>query len=540
MLKTGFAAVLRDGGRRVVRASALLISATLAVLAPVDAGAVTLRWAAQNDVLTLDPHAQNHTPTSAVLQHAYEGLTRYDSDYRVEPALAVAWTMTSPTEWRFLLRRGVRFHDGSPFSADDVVFSYERLKESTSSMVGHLSGVKDLRKVDEFTVDLILERPLPMLLRSLIDFRIVSRNWAQKNRTEKVQDLKNREETYAARNANGTGAFIIRSWAQDQRIVMEKNPAWWDKASGNVDEVIFTPIRQDATRIAALLSGEVDLVTDPPPQDVARLRQNPALTLQDGPEARTVFIGMDQFSEELRHGIAKGRNPFKDIRVRRAMNLAIDAEALRKNVMRGLSAPAAILVAPGVNGWSAELDKRWAVDLREARSLLTEAGYPDGFDVTLDCPNNRYINDEEICRALVGMWAKIGVRATLNAMPFANFIPKLDKLDSSLWLLGWGANTYDALPTLQSLVRTRTNGADGSYNIGRISNPAIDTLIDAAKTETDPVKRDALLRDALQLTTQNHHYLPIHHQMRSWAMKKNVSTVYKSDERPESRFAVVK
>ena len=519
-------------------AFAVLLAAGTA-LAPALAGAVTLRWAAQSDVMTLDPHAQNHTATSGILQHAYEGLVRYDKDFQIEPALASSWTMNSPTEWRFVLRKGVKFHDGSPFTAEDVVFSFERVKESNSSMSIYVNGIKEIRKVDDFTVDFMLERPVPILLRNIVDFRIVSRAWATKNKTEKAQDLKSKEDTFASRNANGTGSYTIKSWAPEQRIVMERNTAWWDKAPGNVDEVIYTPIRQDETRIAALLSGEVDLVTDPPTHDIARLRQNKALKILDGPETRTIFVGLDQFSDELRYSTVRGRNPFKDIRVRKALNLATDADAIRRNTMQGLSIPAAIIVAPGVNGWSQELDKREPVDLKLARTLLTEAGYPEGFDFTLDCPNNRYVNDEEICEALVGMWARIGVKARLNAMPFANYIPKLDKLETSAYMLGWGATTYDALNSLQSLVRTRANGSDGSYNMGRISNPKIDALIDAAKSEADQSKRDAMLKEALQLTAQNYYYIPIHHQVRPWAMKKNVSTVHKPDDRPESRFVMI-
>jgi peptide/nickel transport system substrate-binding protein len=521
------------------RAAVALALAAATSLVPHTASGVTLRWAAQSDVMTLDPHVQSHTTTSAILQHAYEGLVRYDRDFQIEPALATSWTMTSATEWRFILRKGVKFHDGSPFTADDVLFSFERLKEAASSMTLHVSGIKEARRVDDFTVEFVLEKPIPILLRNLVDFRIVSRAWAVKNKTEKAQDLKNKEETFASRNANGTGSYIIRSWSPEQRVVMERNPGWWDKIDGNVDEVVFTPIRQDATRIAALLSGEVDLVTDPPTQDVARLRQNKSLRIIDGAEIRTIFVGLDQHSEELKYSSIRGRNPFKDLRVRKALNLATDAEAIRRNTMRGLSIPAAIIVAPGVNGWSRDLDQREPVDLKEARNLLTEAGYGEGFDFTLDCPNNRYVNDEEICEALVGMWARIGLKAKLNAMPFANFIPRLEKFDSSAYFLGWGATTYDALSSLQSLVRTRANGADGSYNMGRISDPKIDALIDAAKSETDPGRRDSMLKEALQLTAQNYYYVPIHHQMRPWAMKKNVSTLHKSDDRPESRFAVV-
>ena len=501
--------------------------------------AQTLRWAAQNDILTLDPHAQNHGTTNAVIQHTYEGLTRYSRDYKVEPALAASWQQTSPTEWRFSLRKDVKFQDGSPFTADDVQFSFDRVRNSGSSMTIYVTGIKEVKKVDDHTVDFLLERPVPILLRNIIDFRIMSRAWAQKNKTEKAQDLKIKEETYASRNANGTGPYVIKSWAPDQRIVFERHPDWWDSDVGNVREVIFTPIKQDATRIAALLSGEVDLVTDPPTQDVARLRQNPALKILDGPEVRTIFIGMDQYSEELKYSSVTGKNPFKDIRVRKALNLAVDAEAIRRTTMRGLALPAAILVAPGVNGWTAELDKREAVDLNQARALLAEAGYPEGFDFTLDCPNNRYVDDEEICQALAGMWSRVGVKIRLNAMPFSNLIPKIEKLDTSAYFLGWGVSTYDALYSLQSLVRTRTTGADGNYNLGRIHNPKIDELIDAAKVENDPARRDGQLQAALKLTAENYHYVPIHHQVRPWAMKRSVTTVHKSDDRPESRFASI-
>ena len=504
---------------------------------PSSALAQTLRWAAQNDVLTLDPHVQNHVATNAILQHTYEGLTRYDREYKVEPALATGWQQQSATDWRFQLRRNVTFHDGSPFTADDVLFSFERLRQSSSSMSAYLSGIREVRKVDDFTVDFILERPVPTLLRNIIDFRIMSRGWAQRNKVEKAQDLKIKEETHASRNTNGTGPYLIRSWSPEQRIVLERNPSWWDSDIGNVQEVIFTPIRQDETRIAALLSGEVDLVTDPPPQDVARLRQNPALKILDGPEVRTLFVGMDQGSDELKYSAVAGRNPFKDIRVRKALNLAVDAEAIRRTTMRGLSLPAAILVAPGVNGWTAEIDQRPPVDLEQARELLAEAGYPDGFDFTLDCPNNRFVNDEDICQALAGMWARIGLKVRVNAMPFSNLIPKLEKLDSSAWLLGWGASTFDAQYSLQSLVHTRSSGSDGNYNVGRISNPKIDELIDAARTENDPSRREELLRNALKLTADNFHYVPIHHQVRPWVMKQSVTTVHKADDRPESRYA---
>ena len=510
-----------------------------AALAFGSAYAAPFKWGAQNDILTLDPHSQNHATTNTIIMHAYEGLTRYDKTYKVEPALATSWQQTSATQWRFNLRRNVKYHDGTPFTADDVVFSFERIKQPQGTMQIYVNGIKEIKKVDDFTVDFILDAPVPILLRNIIDFRMMSKAWAEKNRSLNVQDYKAKEDTFASRNTNGTGPYVIKEWAPDQRIVMSANTGWWDKLDGNVTDVIYTPIKADATRVAALLSGELDMVTDLPTQDVAKLRQNTALKVVEGHEVRTIFIGMDQFNNELQYSPVKGKNPFKDVRVRKALNMAVDRATLQRTIMRGLSIPAAIMVAPGVNGHTPELDKVAALDVDGAKKLLTEAGYPDGFEFTLDCPNNRYVNDEEICQALVSMWSKVGLKPKLNAMPFSNFIPKLLKHDTSAYMLGWGVATYDALYSLQSLVRTKTTGADGNFNIGRISNAKLDQMIDAIKTEVDVPKRDQMIRDALKMTADEALYVPIHHQMRPWAMKKNVSTIHRSDDRPESRFAKI-
>jgi peptide/nickel transport system substrate-binding protein len=512
----------------------------LLLFAVLPAQATTLRWAAQNDILTFDPHSQNHTTTITLVMHVYESLTRYGKKYDIEPSLATDWKQISPTQWRFNLRKNVKFHDGTPFTADDVVFSYGRIKQPQGTMQIYVDGVKEVRKIDDHTVDFILAGPDPVLLRKLTDFRIMSKVWSEKNRAQNVQDAKAKEESYASRNANGTGAYILKGWEPDKRLVLAANPNWWDKREGNVTDVIYTPIKADATRVSALLAGDVDLVTDLPTQDVARLKQNASLKVIEGHEVRTIFIGLDQHNNELQYSDVKGKNPFKDVRVRRALNMAVDREAIKRVTMRGLSIPAALMIAPGVHGYSDELDKVAAADPGGAKKLLAEAGYPNGFEFTLDCPNNRYVNDEKVCQAIVSMWAKAGVRAKLNAIPFANFIPKILNFDSSMYMLGWGVATFDGLYTLQSLVRTKTTGADGSFNLGRVSDPKLDNTIDAIKIATDPKARDALLREALLKTRDEAYYIPLHHQMRPWAMKKNVSISYSPDDRPQARFATVK
>jgi peptide/nickel transport system substrate-binding protein len=436
------------------------------------------------------------------------------------------------------LRKGVKFQDGTPFTADDVVFSFGRILQPQGTNQIYVSGVKEMKKIDDYTVDAILSGPNPVLLRLFTDFRIMSKAWSVKNKAESIQNYKAKEENFASRHTNGTGPYLVNLWEPDKRVVMTANPAWWDKLEGNVTEVIYTPIKADATRVSALLSGDVDLVTDLPTQDVQRLRTDPKIKMIEGNEVRTIFIGMDQHNPELLYSNIKGKNPFKDVRVRKALNLAVDRDAIKRVTMRGLSIPAAIIVAPGVHGYTKELDKVAPADVEGAKKLLAEAGYPNGFEFGLDCPNNRYVNDEGICQALVGMWARAGLKVKLNAQPMASFIAKVENFDHSTYMLGWGVSTFDALFSLQSLVHTK-GGVDGSFNLGRVSDAKLDALIDAAKTEMDPKKRDVLLQDALVLTRDNYYYVPLHHQIRPWAMKKNVTIVYKPDDRPEARYARV-
>jgi len=518
----------------------LAVAALASCLAMPAAQATTLKWGAQNDILTLDPHSQNHATTNAILMHAYEGLTRYNPKFEVEPALATKWTFVTPTQVRFELRKDVKFQDGSTFTADDVVFNFGRIKQPQGTMSIYVTGINEIKKIDDYTVDVILAAPNPMLLRNLIDFRMMSKAWADKNKTMNVQDYKAKEENFASRNVNGTGAYQITGWQPDQKITMTINKGWWDKHSGNVTEVIYTPIKSDPTRVAALLSGELDMLTDLPTQDVARIRGDSRLKVLDGNEVRTIYLALDMFSPELKYSDVKGKNPFKDKRVREALSIAIDRELIKRNTMRGLSLPASIMVAPGVNGHTPELDVAIKADAEKAKKLLADAGYPNGFEIQLNCPNNRYVNDEEICQNITVMWARIGVKTKLAAESMATFIQKVQNFDTSAYLLGWGVATMDAQYTLQSLVRTKTTGADGNFNFGRVSDPEVDRLVDAMKSEVDQTKRNAMIRDALVRTRDEVLLIPLHHQLRPWAMKKSVDTVYRNDDRPEARFTSVK
>jgi peptide/nickel transport system substrate-binding protein len=509
-------------------------------LAAATTQAVPLRWAAQNDVLTLDPHSQNHATTIAILMHSYEGLTRYGDKYQVEPALATKWTYITPTQIRFELRRGVKFHDGSPFTADDVIFTLGRIRQPQGTMQIYVTGIKEIKKIDDHTIDMMLEGPSPILLRNIIDFRIMSKAWAEKNKTTNTQDYKAKDDSYASRNAMGTGPFKITSWQPDQKITMVVNKDWWDTPRSNITEVSYLPIKSDPTRVAALLSGDVDLLTDMPPQDVDRLKSDARLKVVEGPEVRTIFFAMDEGSDELRGSNIKGKNPFKDARVREALSVSIDREAIRRTIMRGLSVPAGIMVAPGVNGNTPDIDVPVKADAEKARKLLAEAGYPDGFEVPLNCPNNRYVNDEKICQAVAAMWAKVGIKARLVALPMAQHSLIFQKFEAPLYMLGWGIATYDAQYFLQAIARTKTSGADGNFNFSKVSDVRIDQLVDAMKAETDVPKRNALIREALLRVRDETLFIPLHHQIRPWAMRSNVDTVHRSDDRPEARFTNIK
>ena len=364
---------------------------------------------------------------------------------------------------------------------------------------------------------------------------MMDQGWAEKNKSVEPKDIKTKDENFAHRNANGTGPFMLKSWEPDVKLVLVRNPAWWGKMDGNLTEIVYTPIKSEATRVAALLSGEVDMVLDPSPADLVKLRSAANLKVVDGAENRTIFFGMDQFRDELPGSNVKGRNPLKDVRVRKALYQAIDVQTINRVTMRGLSQPTGALVAPQVNGWSKKADARWPYDVVAARKQLADAGYPNGFEVDFACPNNRYINDEEICQAVAAMWARIGVKAKLRTLPLATYFPMIQRYEAASIMLGWGVPTFDALYSLQSLVRTVGAQGDGNYNVGRYSNPQMDALVERIKQEVDQKNRNALIEQALMLSHQDVSHIPLHNQVIPWAMKKNVELYHRADNRVDMR-----
>jgi peptide/nickel transport system substrate-binding protein len=495
------------------------------------AHAQTLRWASQGDPQTMDPHSQNESMTNMMNGQVYERLTKRDRQLNIVPGLATSWEQTGPTTWRFKLRQGVKFHDGSPFTADDVVYSIGRGQEKTSQIRNYASAVGKAVKIDEQTVEFQLPAVNPIFLQHLDALWIMSKPWSEKNKVTTPLDFTNKEETHAALNANGTGPFMLVSRAPGTKTVYKRNPNWWGKPEGNVQEIVFTPIGNDATRLAALVSGEIDFVLDPAPRDIARLRNTAGVKLVDGPENRVVFIGMDQARDKLLHAKVPGdKNPFKDVRVRKALYQAIDIETMKTKLMNGQSFPTGGLTPSPLGSYKDPyIESRFPYDMAAARKLMVEAGYPDGFEVTIDCPNNRYINDEEICISLAAMWAQLKVKVKVNAMPRATYFPKLEKQDTSMYMLGWGGAVTDAETTLTPVLRNRGDKGVGFYNYGGATNDKADALAAQSSTEPDPAKREAMVKAALKEFKDNIAVLPLHRQVIPWATRNNISVVHRPD-----------
>ncbi len=508
----------------------LTLAAMLLAGTSLTSNANVFRWANDGDVNSMDPYARQETFLLAFNSHFYEPLVRRNREMVVEASLAERWEMVSPTVWRFHLRRGVRFSDGTPFTADDVLFSVQRVRAPGSNMASVLASVKEVRKIDDFTVEFETTNPNPILLQEITNFGIMSRAWADRNNATRPADLTTREENFATRNAMGTGPFLLQSREPDRRTVMVPNPGWWDRPTHNITRAELNIVANDATRVAALLSNEVDFVYTVPPQDVARISATNGVRILQGPELRTIYLGMDQMRPVLLKSDVTGRNPFQDVRVRRAMQLAIDTAAIQRSVMRGQSRPTNLIYGPGVNGFLEADDIRPTVDLARARTLMTEAGFPNGFGVTLDCPNDRYVNDEGICTAVVAMLARINIRVTLNAQTRVRFFAEVNgpRYNTSFYLLGWTPATSDAHNALFSLTGTR-DGARGVFNNGGYSNPRLDTLIDRIAVETDTAARQRLITEASGIIREDVAYIPLHQQQVVWAVRQGWNVVQTAD-----------
>ncbi|WP_349369694.1 ABC transporter substrate-binding protein [Salinarimonas sp.] len=522
--------------------AALLLGATF--FTAVDADATTLRWARSGDALTLDPHSQNEGPTHALNHHLYEPLVGRDRDGMMVGLLATDWYPVEgdPSTWEFKLREGVTFHNGNAFDADDVVFSLERAMSETSDMKGLLTSVTGVSKVDDFTVHVTTDGPNPLLPNNLTNTFMMDKEWSEENDVVQPQNFAAGEENYAVRNANGTGPFVLVSREPDVRTVMTRNEEYWGKGEVplGISEIVYTPIKEQATRVAALLSGEVDLVQDVPVQDIERLASTPSLRVNTGPENRVIFFGMDVGSADLETDSVEGANPFADVRVRQAMNMAINREAIQRVVMRGQSIPAGIISPPFVNGWTEALDAFPAVDMEQAKALMADAGYADGFTATLNCPNDRYVNDEAICQAAAGMLGQIGIDVNLVSQSKSLHFPLIQREppETDFYLLGWGVPTFDSEYVFSFLYHTR-DGAYGTWNPTGYSNAEVDAMIKSLASETDLAARDATIADIWAQVKEDTIYLPVHTQTLAYAMSDTFDIPVDAENQPKMKYVAV-
>ena len=493
-------------------------------LAAAAAPARTLRYASAQDPQSMDPHALALLYQSRVVTQIYEGLVDRDRKFQLEPALALSWQQLDATTWRFKLRPGVKFHDGSAFGADDVVFSIQRALDKASQRANQMRGVTGARKVDALTVDVLTEAPDAVLPTKLWQVAMMSKAWCEQHGVVRSQDYNARQETWAVRHANGTGPFVLAAYEADARTVLKANPSWWGRGTaaggGNVDEAVYSVISSDASRLAALSSGQVDFVVDPAFQDLPRLKQDKSLKVMATEDNGEQYLVFDQHSAEL-PGVP-GRNPFKDVRVRRALQLAIDTELIARQVLRGEATPTGSHVSPYIGGYVAEFEQRPPADPQAARALLKEAGYAAGFPVTLDCVSIAL--RAAVCQAIASMLEKVGIKTNFVASPSATFFPKLTQATTSFAEFGWSPGT-DAWNILQSLVRTNDGLSAGAFNAGRYSNPKLDALIDGLRVEPDEARRERMVGEALRILHDELPLMPLYRRHHNWIMRPGIEAV---------------
>ena len=506
----------------------------IALAAPVTAK--SLHLASAFDPQTMDPHALALVYHSRVNSQIYESLVNRGRKFEIEPSLAISWQPIDPKTWRFRLRPNVRFHDGTPFTADDAVFSIERALAKNSQRAFQLRGVSGVRKVDASTIEIALTAPDAVLLEKLLLVGMMSKAWATAHNVVLPQDYNGKQETFAVRHANGTGPYRLQSYDPDNRVVLAANPDWWGQR-GNVDEAVYTVIQSDATRLAALASGQVDFVIDPPFQDVARLRAEKRFALAETTDIGTQYLGFDQSRDELQYSDVKGRNPFKDLRVRRAVYQAIDVDTVVAKVLRGQATPTGSHVSQLVDGYVPELDQRLAYDPAAARRLLAEAGFENGFTVTLDCVNVAF--RAAVCQAIAGMLARVGVRVSFQPWPTSQFFPKLTQATSSFFEFGWSPGN-DAWAIFNAIVHSFGDGGYGAFNGGRYSNPKLDSLIDAIRVEPDLSRRRRMVGDALAILHSDLPLIPLYRRTLTWVMRPEVSVVQWPNDLLELRFVEIR
>jgi peptide/nickel transport system substrate-binding protein len=496
------------------------------------AGAQELRIGLANDPTAMDPHYHNLSPNNSLLSHIFERLVDQDERQRLVPGLAESWKAIDATTWEFKLRKNVKFHDGTPFTADDVIFTFERAPnvEGSPSSFGIYSKGKTLTKVDDHTLHFKTAEPYPLMPNDVAQIFIVSRKHGAGAKTPDYN---------SGKAAIGTGAYRYVEYTPGNRIVVQRNEQYWGQKP-MWQRVVFRGIKSDPSRVAALLAGDVDLIEEVPATDMERLKKEPKVTVAQTVSNRIIYLHLDHFRDDSPFVRAKDgapiKNPMRDKRVRVAISKAIDRDAIVSRVMEGVAIKAGQLLPEGFFGVSPKL-KPVAYDPNGAKKLLAEAGVPNGFRLTIHSPNDRYPNDAKIAEAVGQMLSRIGIDTQVVTMTQGVFFrdastgspdkgPKF-----SFILVGWGSGTGEASSPLKSLLATfdRDKGM-GASNRGRYSNPQVDKLINDALATVDDAKRADLLARATEVAIDDVGIIPLHYQVNTWGMRRGFSYKPRTDE----------
>ncbi|MEM7777195.1 MAG: ABC transporter substrate-binding protein [Pseudomonadota bacterium] len=501
----------------------------------------TVVWARSGDALTLDPHAMNEGPTLTLLRQIYEPLVALDHNGRLEPAIAKSWSLTrDPKVWRFELFDDVAFHDGSRLTVNDVVFSLRRAMAPSSDMRSLISNIVRIEPTDGTALLIETKAPDRLLPTRLSHIFILSQRWATQNGLETPRRRTADQADRDVRIANGTGPFRLVRRAPGRLTELAAASDWrgWRGRTPAISRLVYRPIPNANDRIAALTAGDVDFVQDVPANALPTLALSTDIRLNVGPDNRAIFIGLNVDPKRKSIQSVLAANPLSDIRVRRALNLAIDREAIQRTVMNGQSLPSGVVAPPQINGYPRQLDRVQKPNVDQARKLLTEAGVADGFKLTLNCPNDRYLNDAEICAAVSRQLAEIGVMATVVAQSKTAHFPLIRSGGADMYLLGWGVPTFDSAYVFEHLFHSRGQTA-GSWNGTSYSDPIVDRAIAALDSEINQAKRALIVANLWERLHEEMIYLPLHIQTLSYAMSKDLDIQVDVTNKPRLAFARV-
>lgn len=505
-----------------------LAAAAAIVVGPVAAKELTVGVA--SEPTSMDPHFHNLGPNNSLMSHIYDALVHQDESQRLIPGLASSWKPLNDTTWEFNLRKGVKFHDGTPFTADDVIFTYERAAnvEGSPSSFGLYTKGKTLKKIDDHTLHIITEGPYPLMPQDVSNLLIISRKHGEGASTPDYN---------SGKVAYGTGRYRQSEYVPGDRIVLARNDDWWgDNAEWT--KITLKPIKSGPSRVAALLAGDVDMIEQVPTTDVETLKKNDKVQLSQGISNRVIYLHLDHDRDDSPFvKDAGGKNPLKDLRVRKAMSMAISRDAIVDRVMEGLAIKAGQLLPEGFFGRSDKL-KPVEYDPKGAKALLAEAGYPNGFSITLHGPNDRYINDAKIAEAIGQMLTRVGIKTEVVTMPRSVYFKRASRggpngtPEFSFVLVGWGSGTGEASSPLRSLLTTYDKSKGfGASNRGRYSNPEVDKRVVEALRTVDDAKRAKLLGEATDIAIGDVGIIPLHYQVNTWAARKGIAYKPRTDER---------